>query len=277
MVLLAVGLAQRSRETFSLVVLYCSHMIPTSDHPAASPPFPGDDSLCESCGYSLRGLQPDGVCPECGSAISESDPANRTGLPWQNEMSVRSWVKTTWMMVRRPREAYRQIRFDHSLSDSAADFRAIAYLTVMGIIVGLIWGGFIRYGLGDARDRTDGIMLSALSIVVFALPATLVMISLTLIEALGVVWVSKRRGWRVPLRYAFPVGCYAAIAWIPSIIVCGLAFTVVLRALESSSIHPWITGRFSYLYMLVVFMLSILWFETLVWLGVRQVKFANSN
>jgi hypothetical protein len=30
------------------------------------------DVACRRCGYNLRGLQPDGCCPECGAAIGLS-------------------------------------------------------------------------------------------------------------------------------------------------------------------------------------------------------------
>lgn len=46
---------------------------PTSTHDAA---------LCRDCGYQLRGLPPDGRCPECGLAIVESRPAALPLPPW---------------------------------------------------------------------------------------------------------------------------------------------------------------------------------------------------
>lgn len=38
---------------------------------------------CERCGYSLQGLATDAVCPECSLPASASDPALRTGTPYQ--------------------------------------------------------------------------------------------------------------------------------------------------------------------------------------------------
>src|SRR4051812_29270484 len=44
------------------------------------------DRACATCGYNLRGLQPSGVCPECGSLVSGSlaDDA----LEWRDERWV---------------------------------------------------------------------------------------------------------------------------------------------------------------------------------------------
>ena len=42
--------------------------------PAVQPAIIADDCLCAGCGYNLRGLPADGVCPRCGQATSASIP-----------------------------------------------------------------------------------------------------------------------------------------------------------------------------------------------------------
>jgi hypothetical protein len=39
------------------------------------------DLMCMSCGYNLRGLSPDGRCPECGSLIVATINGGRPPLP----------------------------------------------------------------------------------------------------------------------------------------------------------------------------------------------------
>jgi hypothetical protein len=44
-----------------------------------------EDRLCIDCGYNLRGLRPDGVCPECGGAVAASLRGLKleaASLPW---------------------------------------------------------------------------------------------------------------------------------------------------------------------------------------------------
>jgi hypothetical protein len=40
------------------------------------------DRACATCGYNLRGLQPAGLCPECGSLVSES--LGNEALEWRD-------------------------------------------------------------------------------------------------------------------------------------------------------------------------------------------------
>lgn len=40
---------------------------------------PGDDLLCIACGYDLRELPREGVCPECGLAVSRSENSDQLG------------------------------------------------------------------------------------------------------------------------------------------------------------------------------------------------------
>ena len=44
-----------------------------------------EDRLCIDCGYNLRGLRPDGLCPECGGAVAASLRGLKleaASLPW---------------------------------------------------------------------------------------------------------------------------------------------------------------------------------------------------
>ena len=35
-----------------------------------------DDLACVACSYNLRGLSPDGACPECGTTVERSTRGN---------------------------------------------------------------------------------------------------------------------------------------------------------------------------------------------------------
>lgn len=49
---------------------------------------------CETCGYDLRGISPDTVCPECASPVASSLPTARRGISWQQRRSLTSWATT---------------------------------------------------------------------------------------------------------------------------------------------------------------------------------------
>jgi len=233
--------------------------------------FPTDDSLCETCGYSLRGLAGSEKCPECGTPLAESDPARRVGLPWQNKMSMGSWVKTTWMMVWRPRQVFRILRIGHA--GDKEDQHAAAFLLIFAVLAGLLavvlclivrneWG----VGRRQIPRQTVPFQIACLTIVGSAV------VLLSRLEAIGVTLVAKRRQWRVSYRTARQVTSYAAVAWISVV-----AINVVVLMVHNDWFvwNPFPTHWVSRVFLVAIFAISILWFETLVWLGVRQVRYAN--
>ena len=49
---------------------------------------------CEGCGYDLRGISHEAVCPECARAVASSLPTARAGIAWQQRRGLRSWMMT---------------------------------------------------------------------------------------------------------------------------------------------------------------------------------------
>jgi len=134
-----------------------------------------------------------------------------------------------------------------------------------------------------------GVMVALLSVVWLVLapmpltyrlllPVTLV-VGLSLIEAGGVAMFSKRHKYRVPLGHSVQVACYALVGWLP--------FVVVMPGLYAFGVVAWIRsiwpaevlGELGGIRMLLIVMLfggvAVLWFETLVWLGVKQTRYGN--
>ncbi len=64
------------------------------------------DLQCEACGYCLTGLSTDGVCPECGAAVSDSLPQRRrpTRFAVARGLSakIRGFIATWWQVQRDP-------------------------------------------------------------------------------------------------------------------------------------------------------------------------------
>lgn len=230
--------------------------------PAAN--FPDRESLCERCSYPLFGLDIAGDCPECGQPIVESSPVHRTGPPWQNRMTLGSWFATLLGISRRARQTFRAMRFDGS--NLAPRMFLLSTLAIVGAYWSIIAVMFARGG-NDVAIGVGFTMLAVKTVLV-----------LTYIEILGVAFFSRRRGWRVGFRAAERIACYASPGWIIAAIVIAKLGVFWQDGSIERVWENWF-GPWSPMYGLtlgaIVFAVAILGFETLVWLGVRQAKYAN--
>ena len=229
--------------------------------PAGPRAFPTDDSLCERCGYPLRGLPIEADCPECGQAVAESSPAKRGGYGSPKSGWWIAGMRVSVMMFFAPRRLYR------GLSIQGGNAMARWYLASIALVCGLAWG-FLWGAIIENKVFAIHAMLGA----------CLAILAMTYIEMLGVTAFSRRRGWRVPFRLAERVCCLAAVGWMPGVLIAGIGL-LVLSTFAAG--EPWFERllglvRVSWICYGGLFVLSLLWFETLVWLGVRQVRYANA-
>ena len=233
--------------------------------------FPTDDALCERCGYPLKGLSSDANCPECGYAVIESSPAKRTTRCDPATFGLITYFKFAPWILRRPSQTFKTMAVDDSQWVAR---RFLFWSASLGALYGtaILWAG----GLWQSTVRWDGYSLAQLMISYFAIAAAVYI--LTYVEMIGVAAFSKRRGWRVPFPLAERVCCFVSVAWLPGIILAAICFSLLQ---EHGVGHPWFEQllglvRVGWLLYGALFVLSLLWFETLVWIGVRQVKYANA-
>ncbi len=234
--------------------------------------FPTADSLCEECGYALRGLVSTGDCPECGKAIELSNPVHRQGLPWQRRATFRNGFRTVKAIITSPRAAFDSM-IVASPSGAAGTARFTAshnrkerlFLFLIAMLAAAIYSYCVRI-IGTHRD-SDQIILAPIMLVI-----------LTYIEALGVTYFSRKRGWRVPWRLAERIVCYASIGWLPAMFVVP---PLILLQGQTPFLPAWaswipLRGELTdWLLIAVVGGVASLWFESLVWLGVRRLRYAN--
>lgn len=234
--------------------------------------FPTDDSLCERCGYPLKGLSHDAVCPECGLAVAESSPVKRFGMPINKGRGLAlRYVKVQLKIIFSPRSFFRAL----SINEGNPRHKRYFFSSIM--IAAVVWFLLMLGGLlwiDHAPLNLKLIRYRFLLLVFFILGLML----LTCIEMIGVTAFSKRRGWRVPFHLAERVCCYASVAWVPGVAIAAAGYWL-LEVFAAG--QPWFEQllglvRVGWLCYAGLFILSLLWFETLVWIGVRQVKYANA-
>ncbi len=221
--------------------------------------------LCESCGYELTGLDPSGSCPECDRPVSASLPGNRVGSPWQRSGGVGGWVRSFVAIARRPMGSWNVVRLDVPSSDR---------LTTVNLLVSSAMVGVGLASFAAAHDAVEGRQLGEWASVFLAATASAYFILLVCvsIESIGIQLLGKRHGWRIDAVAASTIVGHASYGWVVGALVffcvgplSGLAreFDALVAAFSGVSIVAAVVGLLS--------------FETLVFVGLRRLRFANSD
>ncbi len=236
-------------------------MPPTEKRPAA------DAFLCESCGYDLAGLGEEGACPECGTALEESHPKKRVGTPAQQRGGIVATLHTNLLMLR-SRSAWDHVRIEprrraaHLLRNILL---ATAIVTAMLLAPGPLAPDGARWTYALA----------------FAGNTFLLLILLTIIEHVGVRFFGRQRQWRISRAVADAVCTHASVGWVIAALLLGIGWHVGQRLpLDPLFVIPAPIGggipiTWPVLLPIAGFFVGLLVFETLVYIGVRRLRFAN--
>lgn len=227
--------------------------------------------LCEQCGYVLEGLDEGGACPECGQKIAESLPSNRTGTPFQVSPDWPGFLKQCAMLSRQPRELFGRmqvVNFHEPLLLFMASGLAAAFHVVPVPLVAFMFGN-------SSQSRAVAFLLP----IGMWVPALFTLMFLIWLERVGVVFFSRKRGWRVPRPVAAAICANAAPAWIAAGVFMNVGIGLMLttqRILHDlpRGWHPWAETAAAAMPVLG-FIAGMLVFETLVYIGVRRCKYAN--
>lgn len=250
--------------------------------------------LCESCGYDLEGLPDEGACAECGRRVVDSWPERRAGSAWQQRANPNAWWTTARMVAAQPRTMWERVRVDTTTSNTLM-------MTNAGIAAALPTVAMVSsssVGIGSGFGRFDPAMV----VTWFAAwgGMWIALMILTWIEARGIRFFGARNGWRVSRSVAATVCGHASYGWVVAgLLVAGLWFLLE----RTQAIKPiatawnWFIGllsgnasaasvagastramELSYLTVLGIgFVIGMLIFEVLVYIGVRRLRFANAS
>lgn len=212
--------------------------------------------LCERCGYALAGLEHDGACPECGTPIAESLPSNRVGSAWQRKPGIRSLVATNLLVLRQPRAVW---------SEVAVGVGSVRLLTLSNLALVALTPSVV-VGLLHPRDLAD----SSTLVLSGAIYVSLLLASL--IEQTGIRFFGRNHHWRVSKDVARTVVAHATPGW-------HLGSTALAAVLVSDAAvnlnRPGLWFPLGVDLAMLSALLGLLAFETLVYIGMRRMRFAN--
>lgn len=236
--------------------------VPTPDQPAL---------LCERCGYVIDGLDEGAACPECGLPVDESSPDRRPGSPWQRRPDYCGWLRTLRDIHTRPRRLFRSLRVA-----PAIDTR-LQVVNQLLLPVTLVPGFWLLLRRGpELIFPLDGFLFSML----FASMTVPVTLLLGWIEKRGVIFFAAKRGWRVPEPLARSIIDHCSLTWFWAWygLILGVFFSPLLdRALSKVATNTVLDAFVPVAPPLLGFVVGMLVFETLVYLGVRQCQYANTS
>jgi len=227
--------------------------------------------LCERCGYVLEGLDERGACPECGQKIAESLPSRRMGTPFQIAPGWRGFVKQCAMLLRQPKELFGRMEVVNNSNPLL--FVWATGLAALSLIAPI--GAIAVFDNDDIELRIAAVLMP----LVLWMPALFAFMFLVWLERIGVVFFSRKRGWRVSKPLAQAICANAAPGWIAAGVLMHLGLGLMLlihRVMYDfpRTWWPWVETAAAAMPVLG-FIAGMLIFETLVYIGVRRCKYAN--
>jgi len=232
------------------------------------------DPLCEECGYDLRMAEMDGRCPECGKLVAESlSDDSRQRLSWETQPSLLN-VSGVMTILRHILLSPRAMFF--GMLTRAHQAQAQRWLLLWVTVVGMIayWSSPATV-LTGAIELTYRVFVGGIALAVVWAVLALMMVG---IETAGITAFARWRGHKIEVASAAKVTAYTS----PLLVVW-----VILGSVQILGMLYWYSQNYSRVYGIrmeqFVFTLStavahiggLLWFELVVYRGVRAIQFAR--
>lgn len=238
----------------------------------ARPPRNDAELLCERCGYCVEGLATESPCPECGRPIAESLPAKRVGSPWQRAPGLGTLGPTMARTLLLPSRCWRRVRPEwieswnllHSSLGIAAALHSLA--TAILLIV--------------PPSRKDWFSDLFVSTVILLIPFYILLFLMTMVEEIGLRIIGRTRGFRIDKHAATAICAHACAGWVAggALMIAGAVIGASLSAAAQRRDGGMLVDLLLHAHLalpLAAFAVGLLWFETLCWLGMRRLRYAN--
>jgi hypothetical protein len=236
------------------------------------------DVLCESCGYILNGLPPDGKCPECGNDIEESTSAAlRTPPAWEDpQLPQPAWMRflaTTFQIIIHTRRFYRGLNSRGGLA-GAQSFGRIHYALAAIMFSLAYWLHFNWYQREIVRFPWFPSWGSTALLIVLPPITYLALLWTVSLAARLTTWEGRYRGYRLPHEVVLRALYYHSANYLPVGIVAlatvaGYNFLLDYRIVSNASAT-------TYLFVLCgeIILCAVYLFNT-YWIGMRNLLYAN--
>ena len=235
--------------------------------------------LCEGCGYVIEGLPRNNVCPECGRSIESSLPEARIGTIWQraDNPGWREASQTMRAMLWKPRAT-----FDSALIDDHRSWDLLAWCAMDASLLSVL--PVVSLWVSALLSRSAELMMGAIFFTTFFVVVgwviqALIILLLCRVERIGMLFIGARHGWRIDRTASRVVCAHAAMGWLTGGVLVSLSFTVLITVLVTTFVMGlddprWLPSAFVVAYF-GSWLLGLLHFESLVYLGMRRCRYAN--
>ncbi|MFG0243946.1 MAG: hypothetical protein ACF8R9_14250 [Phycisphaerales bacterium JB054] len=206
-------------------------------------------------------------------------PESRQGSPWQRGPSVWSWLGTVWLVLAHPQRMSRTIGIGVGGVRRLQAWNVAAASVVVGLCFGYAQARFhLLESLGLSRANAGA--QAAFVGVVATIGAFVLVSGLTAIERLGIRFFGRVHKARVTECIARALTAHASAAWLAGAVLMAAGLAVGTWAHEEAMAQNVGAGRGPMmlspaLLALLGGFLGMLWFETIVYLGLRGCRFAN--
>jgi hypothetical protein len=221
---------------------------------------------CEACGYLLGSIGDLERCPECGRDAALSDPARRSGSAYQRRGGLGALAAAGAALIWRPRAFWDRVRVDGPTGLRLAVWHAA--------LAGLIAASPLAL---YTRELGGWLLLATL-----AIGSGTLVFALTLVEWAGIRFWGRVHGFRVTRAVAWTICGHAGAGWVLGAALAAVGW-VIGQAISESDYRAFDFGGASALAPIAAPVLiavggafGLVAFETLTYLGVRRLRFANA-